>query len=506
MPALKCPNPSCPYLFDPSGVPPGVLLACPRCGMRFTLGPAAPPAAAPPAGYGYPPQQQPAHGRPPGYPPGNLESTATYPPQNPAGTAPPGGYAQQQQPPQHQFPSQSAPPPPAADKPAAANKPAAAKTPHPSASTGKWQVFAIAAAVIGLMASSLGYGLYVAFKGKSGGGRPAYTSDGLNFGIELPPGKWTPDDDLRTQMGVNIAVLKRDDSDAWVAYAAEDYKTRDPRPGELRDGMKVRLAKLFDTLTTGDVPKATWLGAPATGMTFRGVDRASGATIAGECYAAGVKGVAYWFFGWSAEAEAAARAADFEAARGRFKVLDFRDAWVARQPQAVTFRGEEAEYQLIDTEGLWSPVTDRPPRDEDRFADMLLEGVYTGRKKLDLPPKAWATIYVLDDADGGFAAARKHIQARFDKDKALFGETTIEDVTDDPAGDPAAEPKTGTPAEVERVRTRNKRSRDKAYLIVLSTLKVGDKLVVVDARCEWADREVWERRLMGFAATLRDGR
>ena len=35
---LKCPNPSCPYLFDPSTVPAGVVLACPRCTMRFTLG------------------------------------------------------------------------------------------------------------------------------------------------------------------------------------------------------------------------------------------------------------------------------------------------------------------------------------------------------------------------------------------------------------------------------------------------------------------------------------
>jgi hypothetical protein len=50
MPALKCPNPSCPLLFDPSQVPAGAVLTCPRCGMRFTLGPvAAPPAADAPA-------------------------------------------------------------------------------------------------------------------------------------------------------------------------------------------------------------------------------------------------------------------------------------------------------------------------------------------------------------------------------------------------------------------------------------------------------------------------
>ncbi len=36
--ALKCPNPSCPFLFDPTQVPPGAVLTCPRCTMRFTLG------------------------------------------------------------------------------------------------------------------------------------------------------------------------------------------------------------------------------------------------------------------------------------------------------------------------------------------------------------------------------------------------------------------------------------------------------------------------------------
>src|SRR5262245_34136792 len=41
---LKCPNPSCPYVFDPSQVPVGVVLSCPRCAMQFTLGPPAPTA------------------------------------------------------------------------------------------------------------------------------------------------------------------------------------------------------------------------------------------------------------------------------------------------------------------------------------------------------------------------------------------------------------------------------------------------------------------------------
>src|SRR5262245_40659518 len=92
MSALKCPNPSCPYLFDPTTVPPGVVLACPRCGMRFTLGPPVP-------------QTQPT--------PAEAAATATFPGSPPggfAGSAPAPGYAR----------SGSAPSPPAAPPPNAA--------------------------------------------------------------------------------------------------------------------------------------------------------------------------------------------------------------------------------------------------------------------------------------------------------------------------------------------------------------------------------------------------
>src|SRR5437763_14122909 len=67
---LKCPNPSCPYVFDPSQVPVGVVLSCPRCAMQFTLGP--PQAAAAPTAPGAPA---------PGYPTG---ATAPPPPPEPS--------------------------------------------------------------------------------------------------------------------------------------------------------------------------------------------------------------------------------------------------------------------------------------------------------------------------------------------------------------------------------------------------------------------------------------
>lgn len=37
MAALKCPNPACTFLFDPTKVQAGALLSCPQCAMRFKL-------------------------------------------------------------------------------------------------------------------------------------------------------------------------------------------------------------------------------------------------------------------------------------------------------------------------------------------------------------------------------------------------------------------------------------------------------------------------------------
>src|SRR5688572_24944463 len=49
---VKCPNPSCPFQFDATLVPPGAVIACPQCRLQFQLpqAAAAPAAPPPPAG------------------------------------------------------------------------------------------------------------------------------------------------------------------------------------------------------------------------------------------------------------------------------------------------------------------------------------------------------------------------------------------------------------------------------------------------------------------------
>ena len=53
MSIVKCPNPSCPFQFDATLVPPGAVIACPQCRLQFQLpqvaaAPASPPPAAEP--------------------------------------------------------------------------------------------------------------------------------------------------------------------------------------------------------------------------------------------------------------------------------------------------------------------------------------------------------------------------------------------------------------------------------------------------------------------------
>jgi hypothetical protein len=84
---LKCPNPSCPYPFDPTRIPPGAVITCPRCGMRFTLGQPAPGQAGSPVGPTAPgrlpttaaiSQGGPSAYPPPGYPPPTLPHFPTH--------------------------------------------------------------------------------------------------------------------------------------------------------------------------------------------------------------------------------------------------------------------------------------------------------------------------------------------------------------------------------------------------------------------------------------------
>ncbi len=447
MPALKCPNPSCPFLFDPTQVPPGAVLTCPRCGMRFTLGPS--PGHAPPA-------------------------------------APPGDAA------------------PVFEDPAPT--PAVPSRAPRRRSEGAFPILATIGGVLlvlGLIAGAVVVAAWVKTRGDGGDGGDVVAGTGelrvedKNFAYRMPGPPWERDAATQNDLGVHAFALHRTgEPEAWAALEVKDYDRQTPPEEELKDRMSKQLHRVFNNLPE-ELPlePATWAGHEAKKCQFRGEQKGTGAVCAGECYVLGYKGLGYWFYTWSAERDAPAVAGEFDDLRGRFRTLDERKNWSG---QAV---GKEVvwpsplgkhPYRLRDKDGIWKRPDGLDPTDEDPKADLVL------RAKLgqgDFVPQATVVVLVLSEPGDAAEVGREYVRKRNSPDPAVFGPTKI---TELPGAEGGAIPTTRL--QVSRGGENASKSADK--FVVCAAIKVGDEVIVAEGSCEWAKRNLWEQRLAQFVGSL----
>lgn len=435
---LKCPNPVCPYLFDPSRAPVGVVLTCPRCGMRFTLGsPAAPPPVAPP------PQ-----------PPVPVVAEPEYAPDR----------------------------------------------------AGRRQTIVLATVVSVLLA---GAALAIYFKVTSDprSTRASAELDELNLAFDPPGDPWALDDPMRVKLGTPVRlVYRRQNPVAYIAVGARDFETRHPRASELRDGLMGPLQKVCDNLRVeDDMPGAKWLGKPARAFRFRAQSREG--NIGGVCHAVAHQGVGYWVICWCGEDDIDALLPEFEAARDRFRLLTRRDRWRPREGTTNDFRGDRADYRLTDTEGIWKPAESKP-EDEDPQADLHLRAKIK-RRGADFPDEADLLVYVVDGGGGDpLQDARKFVEEKRAAEVRRANDSfspTFKELTGVPDGE--LSPNAGDASSpVIRIQSTVPGASGQARLIVVSGTRVNDKLVVVHAWCEWAQRPAFEAAFMQIAGSLRAGK
>lgn len=497
---LKCPNPSCPYVFDPSQVPVGVVLSCPRCAMQFTLGA---PAAAPPS------------------------TTAALPPSQPQAPFPPTD-------PDFSSPVVRNPASRGAQKAAARGdrsrdgQPADPGAPEEEAPRSNFQVFAIAGVVAVLLA---GAALAVVFSLMRRGGTPENADTvsrwpDLNAGVEaLPPG-WTRDDTVRVKVGSPYVVsFKRENPEAYVAFGANAFNSdhrqgRNPRLSEMKADLSQVLPKLFvmqgDEGLRPDAPlSAKWMGEPINqtdtnypnGFQFR-AKSIDGGTWKGETYAVAHKGMAYYWLSWCPEDDFEALKNEFASFRDKFRVLELRKDWAATRSNVVDYKGDKVPYTISDAEEIWKEARsiDDEKKDEPDLDKLLRARITPRGNRHALPDEAELRVYVVDSGGDPTETAKEYVQ-KLESDRirllnAEFKPPTYEILTDPERGDSSggAAPRTAT---VVRMRSKVAESRDASRLIVASGTKVGDKLVVVRAWCEWAKRDALESRLVQIAASLR---
>jgi len=489
--ALKCPNSSCPYLFDPSRVPAGVVLTCPRCGMRFTLGPPAPagaeytptvtgqfPPQPPATGYAAPPPSS------PGYPPPSAEEAAF------------GGMSRDDA------------------EPTGDDRPPRRRNTSAAGESGVLSTVALVFVSLAVLAAvgTMVYFQLVRKKTAGGGADLVAELRERNLSFEKPAAPWATDDETRVKVGSPILfVYKRADPDASMAFGTKDFETREPRPSELRDGLTGPLNKLFiDIRPNAETPDAKWLGQPAIAYTFRARTKGEGPTVMGECHAVSYKGIGYWAICWTGENDLPALAPDFEATRGKFKLLTARDTWVAKEAPVKPFGGHGFDYRVLDAEGIWAEPDRKvhSPTDLDPKANLLLLAKEK-KKGRDFPNEATLVVLVLDAGGGDpLAEARKYVEdqraeAMKAVDAAFVAKFT--ELTGPPEGDPT--PNTVDPtAPVVRLRGDVAGARDQSRLLVISAIKLDEKVVVAYASCAWADRELFDSKLTQIVGSLREAK
>lgn len=483
MNALKCPNPSCPYLFDPTTVPPGVVLSCPRCGMRFTLGPPAPPPSSP----------------------ATTSPTATFPGASIAGHP--------------SAPGHSSAPAAAGTNPAFSDmSQEPARTPLvrsraqvPVHGSRLQSALLVLVSVVALSAAGVAVWYKLTHKAAPPPTDPATVFKDLNLSIEAPPNPWTRDEDMKAKLGSPYKlVYRRDNPEAFIAIGAQDFDPSSPRPSELRNGLLQPLNTLLEpgTLAEFEPLESTWMGKDVKGFKFTGQLR-TGPSIEGEAYAVSFKGFGYWFLAWTGANEIyQEQMGAFAATRKTCRLLELRKNWKEKQSPIVAFKNNVLGYTFLDPEGIWKEETNEElVKGEGPQADKLLRAQLK-RKGNDIPEQAELIVYILDEGGDPLQVARTYIESRANANVELFGKNTFTEYTEKLEGDVMPDPVDGN-APVIVLRSTNSTDPNQSRLWVISAITVkgkdGEKTVAVCGQCLWRERATFDTRLVQLAKSLRAG-
>lgn len=508
---LKCPNPSCPYVFDPSQVPVGVVLSCPRCAMQFTLGA---PAAAP--------QHQ--------------STTAAVPPYQPQAPFPPteADFGAVVKSPPSRSRQSAARAEPRGER-SRDRQPARAPADEPPRE-GNLKVFLVAGLVAVLLAGAALAIIYALTRRDTNREPDMVTRwDDVNIGLEVLPSGWARDDTIKVRLGSPyVASYKRENPEGYVAFGANafgstDIKGRTPRPSRMKAEQTRAFNKVFirarkdrgeNDLLAFEQPLAPkWLGETLAqdtdfypnGYKFR-AQSPDGVKWAGEMYRVSHKGVAYYWMGWAQESDFEGLKSEMAAFRDKFRLLNVRKDWQETQTSVNDFKGDKVPYTISDADDAWQEklVTDDEKKQDGKLGaepDKLLRVRITPEgDRHGLADEAELRVYIIDP-EGEPAETAKEFAQRAETNRiknlnAEFKPPTFDVLTDSERGDPitGAAPRT---APVVRLRSKVAESADAGQLIVASAVRVGDKMVVVRCWCEYAKRDVLEARLVQIAASLR---
>jgi hypothetical protein len=470
MPAMKCPNAQCSFLFDPSQVPPGAVITCPRCTMRFTLNT--------------------GQFNPGDHPSIPSDNSPTLPLSAPTVNTPaPMGPVQ-------------------AEKRVIGSSPPK----KPSRFNPTFLVVTVVVTLLVLVGGVFLANIVMKRLNAPDADKLAALGElkvlDKNFSFKPPATGWHKDMETQNELGVNVFALHRDASPrAWVALNVVDYDARSPLSNELREEMFRCLNRSFLYIPPDlSFEDAKWGPHLAKKAFFRGEMKSSSTVCVGEVYVLSHKGLGYWFYSWAPEVEASQVAGEFEAMRERFRTLDQRDKWSEKVSNEIVYRSAlpNGKFRISNYEKIWTPPQ-LEPTDEDPSAQLLLKGILKGKGRRDFHPEALLVVMMIPLKGDPATQAEAYVQARYTRDPETFGKKIVKAVIAPPTGDDPVGPETPG-VSVKRLQispAEESASRSSEKLVVYSTITVGESLIIAEASCPWSQRETWERRLIQFTSSLR---
>lgn len=454
MTIVKCPNPSCPFQFDATLVPPGAVIACPQCRLQFQLPQAA---AAPP------------------------------PPAEPAAEPKPERRRDRD----------------TDDPPARGRRRRTDDTQRDDRPKGKGNTTVlIVAMVVGMVFLCCGGGAAVLWVFVGSGNKPSntspYTYPDYNLKYQGPGEGWQEDKETQGDLKFRLAAFKSPSPEGYIAVQV--VKTEgEAGKGDLLPAALGVLKDKFDDLDEEIRPEAaTLLGSPAEKYEFTGVYRKTTAGCRGEVYAVAVRNLKVWVYFWTARDHFDTLAPAFEKFRGNMTLeTKGNEPKVTRQKKE--YRTSSGLYVLTDSEGNWQQQKD--PTRQDAAADLWLTGARRNATTglLEPNPDANLVVAVLDKkGDDAKAQAKAHVLDQF----AAGAETNEQ--AGDPAGDtPSSGPVAGSDAVVRFKMTYPGSDRSIEKMMVFRVTDTGGKRVVAYAWCQLRDAGYWEQRLMLLTGTLK---
>ena len=467
---LKCPAPNCPFLFDPDQVPPGAVIACPRCGLRFTLGPTATMS--------------------PGYPPPEPESafqedlfasTSDEPVARPASHGKRGAVSQ--------------------GRPSAKSDP---EPPRKSRSSGSWKSILVAAGIVFGIAA-----MFVAIFAISRINKNNRTIEetetelnypDLNLRFKKPAVEsgWTRHDEILTSFNAALFGYVKGGAENPSASIVGDARRFDHavRPGDLKERINTLLDQHFDNVTESDDPRDdTLCGLPATRYQYRATHKKTGDAITLEVHALANKAIGVWVFAWAADREFAGQVAAFQSLRGGLQIAKAGDVSTEVLTSTKTHRSRSGIFTLKEQDGLWAKQ--EPATSRDANGTLWLRGTPKSAGGKNKPGTADLVVVEIEPTGETKGQALETV-----KQSLAEGESTIEEITGEPTGEPAiGELDPATP--VTRLKVRYKGAESGVNkLVVFASVDSGAKRVVAYATCPLKDLPYWEPRLMQIVGSL----